>query len=37
MIEQASFPELKPISINQKLSKQLEIIRESKVKPNFGF
>ncbi len=37
MTEQASFPELKPISINQKLSKQLEIIRESKVKPNFGF
>ncbi len=37
MTEQASFPELKPISISQELSKQLEIIRESKAKPNFGF
>ncbi len=37
MTEQASFPELKPISIGQKLSRQLEIIRESKAKPNFGF
>jgi hypothetical protein len=27
----------KPISIGQKLSRQLEIIRESKAKPNFGF
>jgi len=37
MTEQASFLELKPISIDQELSKQLEIIRESKAKPNFGF
>ncbi len=37
MIEQASFPELKPISISQELNRQLEIIRESKAKPNFGF
>jgi hypothetical protein len=37
MTEQASFPELKPISIGQKLSRQLEIICESKAKPNFGF
>jgi hypothetical protein len=37
MTEQASFPELKPISIGQKLSRQLEIIHESKAKPNFGF
>jgi hypothetical protein len=36
MIEQASFPELKPISISQELSRQLELIRESKAKPNFG-
>jgi hypothetical protein len=36
MTEQASFPELKPISISQELSRQLEI-RESKAKPNFGF
>ncbi|CAK9225764.1 unnamed protein product [Sphagnum troendelagicum] len=37
MTKQASFPELKPISINQELNRQLEIIRESKAKPNFGF
>jgi hypothetical protein len=37
MTEQASFPELKPIGISQELSRQLEIIRESKAKPNFGF
>jgi len=37
MTEQASFPKLKPISIGQELSRQLEIIRESKAKPNFGF
>jgi len=37
MTEQASFPELKPISIGQELNRQLEIIRESKAKPNFGF
>jgi hypothetical protein len=37
MIEQASFPELKPISISQELNRQLEIIRDSKAKPNFGF
>jgi hypothetical protein len=37
MTEQASFLELKPISISQELSRQLEIIRESKAKPNFGF
>jgi len=37
MTEQASFPELKPISIGQELSRQLKIIRESKAKPNFGF
>jgi hypothetical protein len=37
MTEQASFPELKPISIGQELSRQLEIIRQSKAKPNFGF
>ncbi len=37
MTEQASFPEPKPLSISQKLSRQLEIIRESKAKPNFGF
>ncbi|CAK9219992.1 unnamed protein product [Sphagnum troendelagicum] len=36
MTEQASFLELKPISISQELSRQLEIIRESKAKPNFG-
>jgi hypothetical protein len=35
MTEQASFPEPKPISIGQELSRQLEIIRESKAKPNF--
>ncbi len=33
MTEQASFPELKPISISQELSRQLELIRESKAKP----
>jgi hypothetical protein len=37
MTEQASFLEPKPISISQELSRQLEIIRESKAKPNFGF
>jgi len=37
MIKQASFPELKPISISQELNQQLEIIRKSKAKPNFGF
>jgi hypothetical protein len=37
MIEQASFLELKPISISQELNRQLEIIRKSKAKPNFGF
>jgi hypothetical protein len=37
MTEQASFPEPKPLSISQELSRQLEIIRESKAKPNFGF
>jgi len=37
MTEQASFPELKPINIGQELSRQLEIIRESKAKLNFGF
>jgi hypothetical protein len=37
MTEQASFPELKPISISQEFSRQLEIIRESKANPNFGF
>jgi hypothetical protein len=37
MTEQASFLELKPISINQELNRQLEIIRKSKAKPNFGF
>jgi hypothetical protein len=37
MTEHASFQELKPISINQELSRQLEIIRESKAKPNFDF
>jgi hypothetical protein len=37
MTEQASFLELKPISISQELCRQLEIIRESKAKPNFGF
>jgi hypothetical protein len=36
MTEQASFPKLKPISINQELNRQLELIRESKAKPNFG-
>jgi len=37
MTEQASFLEPKPFSISQELSRQLEIIRESKAKPNFGF
>ncbi len=37
MTEQASFPEPKPLNISQELSRQLEIIRESKAKPNFGF
>jgi hypothetical protein len=37
MIEQASFLELKPISISQELNRQPEIIRESKAEPNFGF
>jgi len=37
MTEQASFPELKPISISQELSRQLEFIHKSKAKPNFGF
>ncbi len=37
MTEQASFPEPKPLSISQELSRQLEIIRESKAKLNFGF
>jgi hypothetical protein len=37
MTEQASLPELKPISISQELNRQLEIIREFKAKPNFGF
>jgi hypothetical protein len=37
MTEQANFPKLKPISISQELNRQLEIIRESKAKPNFGF
>jgi len=37
MTKQASLPELKPISVGQKLSRQLEIICESKAKPNFGF
>jgi len=37
MTEQASFPEPKPLSISQELNRQLEIIRESKAKPNFGF
>jgi len=37
MTEQASFPGLKPISISQELCRQLEIICESKAKPNFGF
>jgi hypothetical protein len=36
MTEQASFPKLKPISISQELSRQLEFIRESKAKSNFG-
>jgi hypothetical protein len=36
MTEQASFPELKPISISQELNKQLQFICESKAKPNFG-
>jgi hypothetical protein len=36
MTKHASFPELKPISISQELSRQLEFIRESKAKPNFG-
>jgi hypothetical protein len=37
MTEQASFPEPKPLNISQELSRQLEIIRKSKAKPNFGF
>jgi hypothetical protein len=37
MTKQASFLELKPINISQELSRQLEIIRKSKAKPNFGF